>query len=258
MPHAAPHGLVAGGTRVAHDRAVFHRHAPPRARADRRVVRDDDQCHAARVQGLEQVHDIVAGGAIEVARRLVGEDQRRLHDGGARDRHPLALAAGELVRPVPGAVGDAVVVQRLRDARGALLRRDAGQHHRQGDVLGGGQARHQVETLEHEADALAAHARLLLRRQRGHVAPLEPVGAGIGPVEQAEDVEQGRLARAGRAHHRHVLAGGDAQIDRAQRVHLAVAELEDALDRREFDLLRARHGVHFVAGAARSPPRRRP
>ena len=44
----------------------------------------------------------------------------------------------------------------------ALARRQAGQHHRQRDVLGGRQPRHQVEALEHEADALAAHARLLV------------------------------------------------------------------------------------------------
>ena len=64
------------------------------------------------------------------------------------------------------------------DARCAR-RRDAGQHHRQGDVLGGGQARHQVEALEDEADAFAAHRGLLVGRQRGDVAPFEQIGAAI-------------------------------------------------------------------------------
>ena len=47
----------------------------------------------------------VAG--IEVAGRLVGEDgPRRQHDG-ARDRHPLLLAAGQLTRLVRQALGEA-------------------------------------------------------------------------------------------------------------------------------------------------------
>jgi hypothetical protein len=159
---------------------------------------------------FEQAHDFLAGGAVEVAGRLVGENHRRLHDRGAGDGHALALPAGELVRAMVGAVLQAVVAQRLRHPLGTLRRRDAGERHRQGDVLGGGQARHQMEALEDETDALAAYPRLLFGRKRGDVAALEAVGAGIGAVEQAEQVEQRRFARAGRAHHRHVLAGGDA------------------------------------------------
>jgi hypothetical protein len=89
----------------------------------------------------------------------------------------------------------------------ALRRRNAGQHHRQGDVLGGGEARHQVEALEHEADAQAAHLGLLVGRERGDVAAFEVVGPRIGPVEQAQQVEQRRFAGARRPHDRDVLAG---------------------------------------------------
>ena len=89
-----------------------------RARAaERRVVRDDDERDAARVQYLQQPYDLVAGGAIEVAGRLVGEDQRRLHHGGARDRDALPLAAGKLIRPVVRAICQAVLVECLRNAR---------------------------------------------------------------------------------------------------------------------------------------------
>ena len=135
-----------------------------------------------------------------------------------------------------GAGLEAEVLQRLRYPLGTLLGRDAGEHQRQGDVFGGGEPRHEVKALEHEADARAAHRGLLVGRQRGDVAAFEPVVAGVGAVEQAEEVEQGGFARAGRAHHRDVLAGLDAQRDVAQRMHLAVAELEDAVDAVEFDL----------------------
>ena len=119
-------------------------------------MRDHDQRHAARVEFLEQAHDFFAGGAIEVAGRFVGQDQRGLHDRRARNRDPLPLPARELVGPVLGAIGQTVVLQRLVDARRALGRRNACQHHRQRDVLGRRQPRHQMEALEHEADAPAA------------------------------------------------------------------------------------------------------
>jgi hypothetical protein len=89
----------------------------------------------------------------------------------------------------------------------ALRRRNAGQHHRQGHVLGGGEARHQVEALEHEADAQAAHGGLLVGRQRRDVAAFEAVGPRVGPVEQAQQVEQRGFAGARRSHDRDVFAG---------------------------------------------------
>jgi len=63
---------------------------------------------------------------------------------------------------VVGTVFQAETGERLGDTGIALLDRNAGQRHRQGNVFGGGQPRHQVKTLEDEADALAAHARLLV------------------------------------------------------------------------------------------------
>ena len=69
------------------------------------------------VERLQQVEDLVAGLAIEVARRLVAEQQRRIGDDGARDADALLLAAGELPRIVLRAVGEADDLQ--RDARRA-------------------------------------------------------------------------------------------------------------------------------------------
>jgi hypothetical protein len=126
-----------------------------------------------------------------------------------------------------------------------LGRRDAGQHHRQRDILGGGQARHQVKALEDEADALAAHAGLLVGRKRRDVAAFEPVGAGIGPVEQAEQVEQRRFAGAGRAHDRDVFAGLDRHVEAVQGMHHAVAQVKDPRDAGELD-----HGHHSGRRAA--------
>ena len=47
----------------------------------------------ASMQPREQRHDLGAGLRIEVAGRLVGEQDRRVVDQRPRDRHALALAA---------------------------------------------------------------------------------------------------------------------------------------------------------------------
>jgi len=51
-----------------------------------------------------------------------------------------------------------------------------------------------VEGLEHEADLLAAHPCLLGLGQDGDVVAVQFVAPAVGPVEQADDVEQGGLA----------------------------------------------------------------
>ena len=95
-----------------------------------------------------------------------------------------------------GAVGEAVVGQRPLHAGFAFLDRQAGEDHGQFDIHRRGEARHEMEGLEHEAYLFAAHARLLHVVQGGDIASIEFVGAGGGPVEQADEVEQGGFAGA--------------------------------------------------------------
>ncbi len=97
-----------------------------------------------------------------------------------------------------------------------------------------------MKALEHEADAGAAHRGLFVGGQGGDIATFEAVVAAVGAVEQAEQIEQGGLAGARGAHHRHVLAGFDAQRHLAQRVDLAVAKREHAVDAFELDLCHVR------------------
>ena len=46
------------------------------------------------IEGLEQIKDFVAGFSVEVARRLVAEQQSRVGDDGAGDADALLFAAG--------------------------------------------------------------------------------------------------------------------------------------------------------------------
>ena len=65
-----------------------------------RVVGGDDHRRPRAVDAVQQLHDPDRGLGIEVAGRLVGQQQRRMVDERARHRHALLLAAGELVGEV--------------------------------------------------------------------------------------------------------------------------------------------------------------
>jgi hypothetical protein len=58
-------------------------------------------------QGLDHVEHVLAGIRVEVARRLVAEQQLRPLAEGAGDRHPLRFTSGELRREVLGLVPEA-------------------------------------------------------------------------------------------------------------------------------------------------------
>ena len=68
------------------------------------LMGDEDDRVAGLIQTLEERHDLDACPRIQIAGRLVGQEDRRIVDEGARDRHTLPLAAGQLVGPVALAV----------------------------------------------------------------------------------------------------------------------------------------------------------
>jgi hypothetical protein len=66
------------------------------------IVRDEQHRHAVvPLQRLQQLQDLRLHGDVERGRRLVGDQQFRTVRERHRDHHPLALAAGKLVREGP-------------------------------------------------------------------------------------------------------------------------------------------------------------
>ena len=104
-------------------------------RGDLGVVGDEDDRPAGGVELVEQRHDLGAGVAVEVAGRLVGEDQRRLRDERARDRDPLLLAARQLGRLVVEAIAQPEPLEGGRRPRRPLAPRDALVQQRRRDVV---------------------------------------------------------------------------------------------------------------------------
>ena len=156
---------------------------------------------------VEQRQDRGAGRAVEVARRLVGEHDRRPSDERARDRDPLPLAAGELRRP---AVEPVAEPDRREQRLAACARRSATGTPRVeqpvGDVLERRRVLGEEELLEDEADPRRAQRGELAVRELGDVEAGDRDPARGRAVERAHEVQQRRLAGAGGADDRDQLA----------------------------------------------------
>jgi hypothetical protein len=188
------------------------------------IVRGDDDGRAARIDLAEEVHDFEGQVGVEIAGRLVGQDELRLVDERARDRDALLLATGQFFRIGIHPVLQAHPLQHLE--RLALLHRevDAEDAHHERDVLEDREARDQAEVLEDESDG-AAVALNLRRAEVLEVAAGDLQIAFARQILAQQQPEQGRLAGAAGAGEKEELALVDGQREIAQRVDAAAVEL---------------------------------
>src|SRR5438105_8240279 len=226
---------------VARDEAVAHARDAFGVRGDVRLVRDHHDGLAEVVEALKDRKDLRARSRVQVSRRLVREDHRRVVQERARDRDALLLTAGELARAVVDPVAEADLLERSERALPPLFA-VAAVDERQLDVLDRVQSREQVVGLEHEADVLVADPGQLIVGELSDVLAREHIGAAVGHVEAAEHVHERRLSRARRAHDRDELRGADVEVHAAERIYRDLtpdavglrdaAKLDDALDHR--------------------------
>ena len=73
----------------------------------------------------QQVHDVAAGGRVEIARRFVGQDDRRIVRERAGDGNALLLAARQLRRIVMRAIGQPDLLEQLLAPARTASRRPA-------------------------------------------------------------------------------------------------------------------------------------
>ena len=211
----------------SHEHALLEVQRPLGARRGVRIVRHhDDGLAVLAVERLQQVEDLVAGLAIEVAGRLVAEQQRRIGDDRARDADALLLAARQLARIVvhrarPSPTTDSATCTRLRRSAlptawsaAAAARRSAPRSAPAAGCTAGRRSRCAARATPTACRPTACRS----DRRRPSIDPSRR------RVEPAHQVEQRRLARARRAHQRQEVPFGDVEIDALQDV--------DALDRR--------------------------
>ncbi len=209
-----------------------------------RVVRHQHHRRPPCTVGVaDEGQDLLAGPRVEVAGRLVGEDQGGIDHQRARDRHALHLAARELVGPMAAAVPEPDQVERRLHALAHVARAAAVEEERQRDVLLGGIGGQEVEELEHEADPPPPEDGDLVVAHAGDGRPVDDDLARRRHVETAHQVEQRALPRAARPHDRHELARRDVERHAGQRAHLGLALAEDLVDVADGD-----HGVRLAPG----------
>src|SRR5438034_664070 len=192
------------------DAAVAQRDPPVGVRGECRVVRDEHERAAPlAVECEEELDDRGTRRRVEVARRLVGEQQRRCPRDRARQRHALLLTARELHGIVMTALAESDLVQQGERARAHVRR--TGELEGDRDVLGGGERRDQVVRLEDEADAVAPEPRERVFAEPRQAHAIDRNRTARRCIEAGDEPEQRRLAAARRPGDRHALAARDVE-----------------------------------------------
>ena len=132
------------------------------------------------LSGLEQRQDGLAGGLVEVAGGLVGEDDGRLAGQGPGDGHPLPLSAGELRGPGRRPRTEADEVEGIHGPPPPLGLTNPGVEQSVGHVVQNGLVLGQEELLEDEPDPGGPQRRR--PRRRPSVATSSPVTRTVPEV----------------------------------------------------------------------------
>ena len=187
------------------------------------LVRDQEEGVPGVVDPFEQGHDPAAGRRVDVPGGLVRQDERGLGRERPGDGHPLALAAGQLRRGVVEAVAEADRLEPRPRPVAALRAAGAPEQEGERDVLEGGEPGHEVERLEDEPDLLPADGGPLRAGQPGDLAAADPDRARRRRVETADEVEDGALPGAARAHDGRERPPRERERDVPERVDPAAA-----------------------------------
>ena len=207
------------------------------------VVGRDDDGGAELLQFHEQAQQAAAEAGIDIAGRLVGQQQLRPSDQGAGDGGTLLLAAGKHGRHGVHALAEADPTQQFDDF-GAIARLLLAEHTQgQSDVLVDGEVVEQAEILEDHAHP-AAEGRQRRGFETRDVLP-EQVDEAARRLQRHQDkAHQRRLAGAGRPGQILERARRDAEVDVLQ--HLRPHAISQA------DILEPNQAVFLISqGAAR-------
>src|SRR5882724_3410360 len=224
--------------------SVTERDEPIGVSGERGIMGDEDEGAAQRaVETQDQLDDLLAGGGVEIAGGLVGQEHGRPARHRARDGYALLLAPRELHRVALGTVAEADLTQ---EGAGELERiRLTRQLQRHCHVFQRGESGNEVERLEDVADGVEAEAREGVLAQRGDVRARHADAAGGGTVEPGNEAQQGGLAATGRPRDGDELTRGDLERHVGEHLDGTVAACEAHADAGDRD-----HGcVSYYTGA---------
>ena len=188
---------------------------------------EQDRLFELGPQAQQFVLQVAPGERVERAEGFVHQQDRRIERQHARDRHPLAHAAGQVLRVAGAKVGQRQQLEQvvhpavdLRSAHALDLEAEA-------DVLLDRHPGKQRVFLEHHA---------ALRPRPGDRAAVDQDRARGRWREAGHRIEQGRLAAAGRAEQAGELPARDLQVDVLQGHHFMVFGAEHLIDAFDADM----------------------
>src|SRR5208337_5254501 len=141
---------------VAFDLSVADMNDAMSVSGDIVLVGHQDDGVSALVEPLEQAHDFLASGRVQIPGGFVGQDDGRVVHQGAGNRHALALSAGKLVGLVVHAFHQVNLTQSLLGFLQTFLGGDSAVNQRQFHVVQGAGPGKKVEGLKDEPDFLVA------------------------------------------------------------------------------------------------------
>ena len=190
------------------------------------VVRDvDGSCVHLADQFFQLGAELESQQRIQIGKRLVHQQHRRLHDNCACHRHPLALTPGEL-----RGIAQEVRLQlqqscRALDSAANFLGRPFLHAKAKGDVFEHGQVWEDRVALKHHRDSPLA------RRKLRDVPIADDDPPGIRVFETSKHAQQRGLAAATRPEQDHELSVGHRERDVGHRGGFATrVRLRDAFD----------------------------
>ena len=107
------------------------------------------------MQIMHELQDLGAGVTVKIARRLIGQQDRRIDGKRPRDGNTLTLASGEFVGQVIQTDPSFTRVSNSRARSSIFLAGPAAQVQRDRDIFQTRQGRQQVEELKNESDFVA-------------------------------------------------------------------------------------------------------
>ncbi len=152
-------------------------------------MRDQDDGHAEGVLNFaQQHHDGFTGGAVEIAGRLVRQQQSGAIHQRAGQRGALLFAAGKFAGAMRETLFEANAFEGFPYSPGAFAAFHFGETQGQFDVFLEVHSREKIEGLKNHADVAAAIARQLKRVQFREIAPLRENRAGSGAIQTRHEI----------------------------------------------------------------------
>ncbi len=205
--------LVANGFDVGINVAIEHVDDAGGINCEIWVVGDHNNSIAFGVDGFELLHHDVGGTGIEIAGRLVGQDDFWVGNERASDGGALLLPARELGRHVIFFIAE---METLKYFVGSFFTASAAvtsinKGHR--DIVENVNRRDKIKILENETNQVGANFGFLARAEAVDRLAIEEIGAKTGAIEQTNDVEEGSLATARWSHNHNKLAALNIKVE---------------------------------------------